>query len=287
MVINIFDIMRNTTVKIVISLWALIISACATENTHNNAEKAHQLYVEAHQLYIDGDYENALNEINTAIRLEQDSAIYYINRVFISLNTNRYKQVIEDADAMYKLDKNKKWLHVHYFKSLAELKLGLYEDALADIDFFIKNYEDAGEVKGELAIGYIHRGIILYALDDYKKAKESYEYAIKVNNGEESIESRALVGLANMTESPKEALSLINRSIELYNEYDFAYGSRAELLIKQGHIPEAYDDLKKALSLSHNDAQLNYRMALLLRDYMMKGEEAQLYFDKAKEYSPR
>ena len=46
-----------------------------------------------------------------------------------------------------------------------------------------------------------------------------------------AIESQALVGLANLSKSPKEALSLLNKAIEIDDRSSIAYGARGSLYL--------------------------------------------------------
>lgn len=113
---------------------------------------------------------------------------------------------------------------------MTRIQLGQYDKALSDIDFFIEN--TGTDTIGNLAEAYFNKASILYTLNEVQKAREFYKLTIKENDGQEmAIESQALVGLANLSKSPKEALSLLNKAIEIDDRSSIAYGARGSLYL--------------------------------------------------------
>ena len=229
-------------------------------------------------------YEDALVEINKAIQLEPDSISYYSLRVFICENMGKYKEQVSDLSKIIELNKktNSKSVNAHNTRAVSQMQLGLYNEALIDIDYFINNRDTAGS----LAVAYVNKASILYKLNDYEKSKRYYELALKENSTKE-MESQAFVGLANLEKSPQKALELIDKAILSDDKNSLAFGARGALYIESEKIREAYDDLYKAISLNPDDATTNFNMGQLFANYSDNMDSAIIYFDNALRLSPQ
>lgn len=140
-----------------------------------------------------------------------------------------------------------------------------------------------------MAEAYLNKASILYKLSEFPKAKEFYKLTIKENDGKEkAIESQALVGLANLSKSSKEALQILNKAIDVDENNSMAYGARAALFMDVfGNITEASKDLKTAIRLSPHDAVLAFNMGQLFANYTDQLDSAVIYYEKAIGLSPQ
>lgn len=242
---------------------------------------------EANRLLEDGKFDEALIAINKAIELEPDSVINYAIRIFIYDATGKYEEEIADLTKIIELNKNSKSLKAHHQRAVAHIQLGQYDKALSDIDYFIENI--GADTIGNLAEAYLNKASILYKLSEFPKAKEFYELTILENDGKEkAIESQAFVGLANLSKSPKEALKILNKAIEVDENNSMAYGARAVLFMDVfGNITEASKNLKTAIRLNPHDAVLAFNMGQLFANYTDQLDSAVLYYEKAIGLSPQ
>lgn len=242
---------------------------------------------EANQLFEAGKYEAALTAINKAIELEPDSISNYTIRIFIYDAIGKYEEEIDDLTKIIELNKNGKSLNAHHQRAVAYTQLGQYNVALSDIDYFLENIRT--DTTGSVIEAYLIKASILYKLNEYQKAKEFYELTIKENNGQEkAIESQALVGLANLSKTPKEALKILNKAIEIDEKSWMAYGARAALYMDDlGKYDEAFNDLKTAIALNSHDAILNFNMGQFFANYTELLDSAVVYFEKAIKLSPQ
>ena len=242
---------------------------------------------EAYGLYEDGKFEKALIAINKAIELEPDSIGNYAIRIFIYEATGKYEEEIADLTKIIQLNKNSKSLNAYQQRAEAHFQLGQYDKALSDINYFIENR--GIDTIGDLTAAYLNKASVLYKLNEIQKAREFYTLTIKENDGQDkAIESQALVGLANLSKSPKEALTLLNKAIEMDNKSSIAYGARASLHMEGlGKADHAYNDLKMAIRLNPSDPILNFKMGQLFANYSDNLDSAVIYFEKAIELSPQ
>lgn len=115
-----------------------------------------------------------------------------------------------------------------------------------------------------------------------------YELAIEENHGQNvELESQALIGLANLSKSPQEALEYLNKVILVDDKNAMAYGSRGEIYYNLEKTSEAYSDLKKSLSLNPNDATVNFNIGQLHMYYFNNTDSALFYYGKAINLSPQ
>lgn len=104
------------------------------------------------------DFTQALIEINKAIELAPDSLGNYSVRIIIYDLTGKYEEELTDLKRIIEMSRAKdKILHAYHQKAVVEFSLGLYNDALQDIDYFINNRDTVGS----LAEAYINKGIYI------------------------------------------------------------------------------------------------------------------------------
>lgn len=245
---------------------------------------------EAERYFNEKKYEHALIEINKAIESEPDSISHYTLRCLIFDFTGRYKEEISDLGKIIELNKkrNSKSVNAHHQRAVAQIQLGLYNEALLDIDYFIDNRDTVGS----LIKAYLNKASILYKLNDYKNSVKYYELVLKENNGKEnSIESQALVGLANLSKSPKDALILLNKAILIDDSCVTAYGARGSIYIDLEKIDLAYDDFLKGISINNPNeidiSTLHFNMGQLFANYKNNNDSAAKYFENAIKLSPQ
>lgn len=242
---------------------------------------------EAYKLMKAGEFDKALIAINKAIKIEPQNIANYGARIFIYDATGKFKEEIEDLTKIIELNKNSKSINAHYQRAIVRTQLGHYEKALSDINYFIANYTP-DTITG-LADAYLNKASIHYQLNDFQKAREYYEKAIKENSGKNnSIESEALVGLANLTSVPQNALRILNKAIEIDNKNALAYGARGFLLMNSlANTNGAYKDFRRAISLDNHDANLYSHMGQLFLFNLNLVDSAEMCFRRAIELSPQ
>jgi len=242
---------------------------------------------EANELIKEEKFEKALIAINKAIELEPDSISNYTIRIIIYDATGRFEEEIADLTKIIELDRNGKLVDAYHQRAVVRTLLGYNEQALTDIDYYINSCST--DTMCNLAEAFLNKASIYYKLNNLKKAKEFYELTIKENNGQNNnIESQALVGLANLTMLPQDALKIINEALKIDDKSSIAYGARAALYLDSfGKVDEALNDLKKAIMLNPKDAVLYFNMGQLYTNYRNQLDSAVVFFNKAIELSPQ
>lgn len=238
------------------------------------------------QLVTEVRYEEALIEISKSIIIEPDNVSNYKLRATIYDYLGKFEEGIEDLSTIIQItEKNSREnLLAYQNRAVTKLQLGLYSEALEDINYFIENRDTIGNL---LEI-YMNKASILYKLGDVKNSRIHYQLVLEENNIKDSnIESQALVGLANLEEAPQKALELLNEAISIDNENATAYGARSALYIDLGKFEEAYNDSSKALYLNPNDVKVNFNMGQIFAIHLNNIDSAIIYFEKAIQLSPQ
>jgi len=264
--------------KILIALiLAFIILSCSDPSQYQR---------EAKRLFNENKYESALIEINKVIDLEPDSVVNYVFRAMVYGLMGSYKESISDLDKIIKLKPKEDSLQIYAYqqRAFAKIKIGLYKEALMDIDYSIKKIG----IGSNLISSYMYKAGILYKLNDFKNSEKFYKLVLKENNGKvNSVESDALIGLANLTKSPQDALNLLNKAILIDEKNASAYISRAAIFIDIKQINEAYKDSKRAISLKSKEPILYSNLGQIFMNYYENLDSAKFYFEKAIFISPQ
>jgi len=237
------------------------------------------------QLVTEVRYEEALIEVSKSIIIEPDNVSNYKLRATIYDYLGKFEEGIEDLSTIIQItEKNSREnLLAYQDRAITKLQLGLYSEALEDINYFIENRDTIGNL---LEI-YMNKASILYKIGDVKNSRIHYQLVLEENNKKDSnIESQALVGLANLEELPQKALELLNQAISI-DENAIAYGARSALYIDLGKFEEAYNDSSKALYLNPNDATINFNMGQIFTIYLNNIDSAIVYYEKAIQLSPK
>jgi len=265
--------MKNLYILLVIST---IFNSCSNPSKNKK---------DAENFYQKGDFNNALLAVNQAISYEPDSVTHYILRAMIYDQTGFYKDEITDLNTIFMLKKKKgnKAINLHFQLSYAKFMLGLYQDALNDINFYIDN----SEMSNSLLEAYLQKASILYQLNELEEAKKFYNLALKENvKNNPVIKSNSLVGLSNIEKSPNKKLELLSKAIEINKYCDAAYGSRGVVLLEKNDLENAYIDLCKAIKIAPNNSLYYMNLAEFYSSYRRNSDSAIYYYKKATELAP-
>ena len=118
------------------------------------------------------EYDQALSELNQAIKIDAKDAESYNNRGSIYTFKGRYQEALADFDQALKL--NPRYAKAHYNRGLAYYYLGNYQNALADLTKAI-------ELNPKDAEAYHNRGLAHNQLGQTERALEDFNMTIALN----------------------------------------------------------------------------------------------------------
>jgi len=143
-------------------------------------------YEKGEGYYFEGKYQLAVNELNTAIRLNPNGGDAYFDRGMAYRKLGQYQRAIEDFDKAIQLDPGyANGFGIYTERGYAYVELGQYQRAIQDFDMPIRL--DPG-----WQYGYSNRGRSYGSLGQYQRAIQDFDKVIQQNPGlgEERINTR-------------------------------------------------------------------------------------------------
>lgn len=261
--------------KILLLLLFIILVSC-------QKQKNNRLLAEKH--FKEGNYPQALKELNRLIKNEPDSISYYGLRILVYKDLGMFREEIKDLNKVITLNTKSKSIAAHNERAFAYLRLSKNKKALADINYVIENKKDLENIEQI----YIQKASILYNLKDLKTAELFYKKAIEsINNQDNTIVSQALIGLSNISTNPNEALDFLKQAIEKDPKNGMAFGARATIYLRQEKIDSAYKDFQIAKKLDPSNSLIHFNIGQLYANHTKNLDSVIYYFEKAIKLSPQ
>ena len=138
-------------------------------------------------------------------------------------------------------------------KSLKQLELGRYEEALSFCDKVI-------EVNPNFAMAWRERGFVLSTIGRYDEALLSFDKAVELNPDDAIAWNHRGIALVTCGDYD-EALVSFDEAITLDSNYASAWGNRAVALGNLGHYDEALEACDKAIELGKQSSSVFFNRA--------------------------
>lgn len=214
----------------------------------------------AMEYWNNNQFELALTEISNAIELCPDSSSFYTFRMAIYEVMSKYNEELKDLDKIIQLNQNEREVMVAYHqRSIVKSNLGMFKEALADIDYFISQQKASST---DLPTAYLNKASILYQLNDTVSAKAFYSMALP--NATNDIRVSVYLGLSNLADNRQEALVLLDKAMELDENNASVLANRATIYLEQGDIEKAISNSKKSFNLDPYNAPNNFNLGQII-----------------------
>ncbi|HVS38589.1 MAG TPA: protein kinase [Gemmataceae bacterium] len=198
-------------------------------------------------MYTDGEA-----DFTRAIQLRPDRADYFLNRAQAYEGLHRDLAELDDLNQAEEL--GSKAVLLYYLRAAVHQRMGHDVSTRRDLDRVLKLTPDD-------EAGYIARGLARAADGDGEGAVADFTEAIKRNpNSVPALQDQARA-LGQLLKRNREALTPLNRLLELYPEFAAAYGARAVMRARLGMRDGALADIKKAQQLDPNGGATLYQAA--------------------------
>ena len=123
---------------------------------------------------------------------------------------SRYDEELKDLDRIIQLNQNREEVMIAYYqRATVKSKLGLFKEALVDINYFISRQK---VLNVDLTGAYINKASILYQLNNKDEAKYFYSKALFNATNEDKV--LIYVGLSNLADNSQDALELLDKALK-------------------------------------------------------------------------
>jgi tetratricopeptide (TPR) repeat protein len=156
---------------------------------------------------------------------------------------------------------------VYQFRGKAQQQLGDSAEA-------IENYDRALELWPDDAQSLIGRGRCHMALGDNESAAADFDAGAQAAAGQGDRETQAwclayLGEVHRLRDELDQALVRLDQALEVMPQFAYALGTRGQVLLAQGHYPEAVDALRAAIAI---DDDLQWARASLAESLRLRGK---------------
>ncbi len=218
-----------------------------------------------------GQYEAAISDFDTAIRLSPDDADTYLNRGYAKGELGQYDAAISDYDTVIRLKPD--YADAYLNRGVAKGKLGRYDAAISDFDAAI-------QLKPDFAKAYVNRGGAKGSLGQYEAAISDFDTAIRLSPDDADAylnRGSAKGGLGQHF----AAISDFDAAIRLRPDFAEAYLNRGIAKGKLGQYEAAKADFDAALRLKPDFTEAYYNRGVAKRK-LGQYDAAEADFDTAK-----
>lgn len=229
------------------------------------SEEAQKLNEEGKRLIESGDFENAINTFQKAIRLKPDYADAYNNIGVVFDRQDNYEKALEFYKEAIRIDMNH--FKAHFNSGIVYFNLKQYGKA-------VEAFKEAIKIRPDYADAYFGLGVIYSILGDDKKKIEAFKKVVdlfnkSIKSGLSSSESlrwdflggsySELGQYDKAIEALKEAIKIKPDNTDIYKLLGSAYGN-----LKQ--YEKSLESYKDALKLKPDDAGIYMNLGFAYRD---------------------
>jgi len=167
---------RLFLIRITIAVTLILILICYTTLPNYAQNSAEEYFYSGVEKANSGDYQEAIEEFDKAIKINPKDAKAYYNRGVVKGGLGDYRGAIEDFNKSIEI--NPMNTNPYYTRGRAKARLSNYSEAIKDFNEVIdRNPEDLTLIKV-----CIDRGSAKYNLGDYRGAIEDFNKAIEINS---------------------------------------------------------------------------------------------------------
>ncbi|MDF0589688.1 tetratricopeptide repeat protein [Candidatus Methanocrinis natronophilus] len=217
-----------------------------------------------------GEYDEAVQAYDEAIRLDPEFAIAWNNKGLALYNLGEYAEAVQAYDEAIRIDPE--YALAWYSKGLALYNLGEYAEA-------VQAYDEAIRIDPEYALAWYSKGLALYNLGEYAKAIRSYDEATRIDPEYALAWYSKGLALYNLGEY-YEAVQAYDEAIRLDPEFAIAWNNKGLALYNLGEYAEAVQAYDEAIRIDPEYALAWYNKGISLRN-LGKYVDANLAIDEA------
>ena len=200
--------------------------------------------------YDKGQYEDAIADLNEALRIKPDDFKIYYNRGVAKGTLGQYESAISDYDKVLRIKPDLADVYlvdVYFNRGVAKYELGKYEAAISDFEIVFHKEPDAADA-------YYHLGLVKAAQKQYESAISNYSMALRINpDFFDAYNNRG--STKYFLGQYEAAISDFNEALRIKPVSAGAYVNRGLAKHELGQYKDAISDYDIALRINLNDAE--------------------------------
>lgn len=222
------------------------------------------------------DYQRALEDMNTALDLDQNSAWGYTHRAELHVERKDYQSALDDMDAAISLNPKSVGAYVH--RALAYVRIHNYQSAHDDLNTAVMLEPDNAWVR-------IHRARLYGRLNDYQRAFDDMQVAFSLDSRNAfSYVHRALLYME--VNDYQRALDDLHSAVAFDPSGAWVHVHRARLYGRLRDYQHALEDVERGIALEPGNPWMYVQRALLVYREMQNYQQALQDLDRALELGP-
>ena len=249
-----------------------------------NVDNPYHWLEKGNQLWRIGKVSEARGAYSNAIALREDLYLAWLAKGFIHGFDEKYDLALEACDKAIELQVNPSYYKYEAYRCKAgSLKaLGQFGSALDSLDIAI-------DFNSNNSADWMSRGELLYALERYQEALDSFSKAIDLRKKQNLSSSALLYNNRSFIKLElgqyKFALEDVEMAISIDSNYTPAWNNKGLILETVGRNEEALDAYNKATELDYNDYNVWTNRAFVLYK-LERYEEAKNSLETALKINP-
>lgn len=231
-------------------------------------------YIYRARAYIQSNkYKQALQDLNKVIEIDSTFEPGYVERGRLKNLLQDYEGAVADFTKSITLNNNKlDPYYAHYSRGLIYMDQGKYELALQDFDRSL-------ELDPTLELGYVARGRLKSKMNRDEDAIADYNKCLQLNNFNFYALNSKCTLLQDLNRID-EAIEVVSKAIQIYPDSNIFYLQRCNIYISMKKYDEAENDINFVLFKDpNNDRGWGFK-GVLYRE-MKKYDESISYLKKA------
>ncbi|XP_067131668.1 mitochondrial import receptor subunit TOM70 isoform X2 [Centruroides vittatus] len=204
--------------------------------------------------------ENALKDFDEAIKLDPSNADVYLHRGQIMLLTDNMEQTLSDMEKS--VAANPDFPSARVQKCYVQYRNALNHHDEKKVQAVLEEFEQILEQMSTSTECLLLYAQVLCEREEYEKANELFKKVEELSPFDPNAYVHKGILVLQWKQDINEAISLLNKAIELDSKCQFAYETLGSIEVQRGNMSRGIELYQKAINLAHNEIELAHLVSL-------------------------
>ncbi|KAI8514976.1 Mitochondrial import receptor subunit TOM70 [Branchiostoma belcheri] len=204
--------------------------------------------------------EEALQDFQTAVDLDQENSDVYHHRGQLNLLLDRVPEALRDFEKCCSLKPDFALATVQY--NYTQYRAAMLQRSAMQVQDAMKQFEESISKFPDCAEGYVLYAQALGDQQMFDKADDNYKKAISLEpQNATTYVHRGLLHL-QWKQDIDAGLSLIQKALDIDDRCDFAYETMGTIEVQRGNLEKAIELFNKAISIAKTEMEIAHLYSL-------------------------